>query len=143
MTTREDFEIYEFLRNGQQWYGFKVDYIGIYSAPSKKQIEEILQKVKRQVRNKLAWVERENKKYYARLAEEERQRALSLKQAKEIENNIMHLLSEPTNNLTNREKQFRTLLIKRMIASGMTDAEIQDRTNASMYVIARIRSCLK
>ena len=80
---REDFEIYQFKRKGQQWYGFKVEYFGIYSAPSEEQILEICRRVKRQVKKKLEWVERENQKYYARMAEQERQRALLFKEARE------------------------------------------------------------
>ena len=80
---REDFEIYQFKRNGQQWYGFKVDYFGIYSAPSEKQILEIRRRVRQQVKKKLEWVERENQKYYARMAEEERRRALLFKEARQ------------------------------------------------------------
>ena len=82
---REDFEIYEFMRNGQQWYGFKVDYFGRYSAPSREQILEIRRRIKQRVKAKLEWVERENQKYYARMAEEERQRALLFKKAKQAE----------------------------------------------------------
>lgn len=79
---REDFEIYKFIRNGHQWYGFKVEYYGIYSAPSEEQILEFRKRIKKEVAAKLRWVGRENKKYYARLAEEERQRALLLKKNK-------------------------------------------------------------
>lgn len=79
---REDFEIYEFINNDKKWYGFKVDYIGQWTAPSMRQILAIQKKVREYVKAKLEWVERENKKYYARLAEEERQRALFLKRAK-------------------------------------------------------------
>lgn len=79
---REDFEIYEFVRNDKQWYGFKVDYFGRYSAPSKQQILKLRREIKRKVKARLEWVERENQKYYARMAEEERQRALLLKEAK-------------------------------------------------------------
>ena len=79
---REDFEIYKFLRDGKQWYGFKVDYFGVYSAPSEKQILKRREEIKIKVAKKLAWIEKENQKYYARLAEEERQRALLFKQNK-------------------------------------------------------------
>lgn len=82
---REDFEIYKFLRDGKQWYGFKVDYFGAYSAPSEKEILKRREEIKIKVAKKLAWIEKENQKYYARLAEEERQRALLFKQ-----NNIMN-----------------------------------------------------
>lgn len=85
MNKREDFEIYTVTINGRTWYKFKVDYIGVYSAPSESAILDLRKKVKRQVKAKLEWVERENQKYYARLAEQERRRALSLKAAKEIE----------------------------------------------------------
>ena len=79
---REDFEIYEFERDGKKWYGFKVEYYGIYSSPSKPGILKMRNRVKEEVRKKLEWIEEENKKYYARMAKEERQRALLLKQAK-------------------------------------------------------------
>jgi hypothetical protein len=79
---REDFEIYQFMRNGHQWYGFKVEYYGVYSAPSEKQILELREKIKKEVAAKLKWIEEENQKYYARMAEEERQRALLFKQNK-------------------------------------------------------------
>ena len=82
---REDFEIYEFTRNDKTWYGFKVDYIGRYSAPSKPQILKLRREIKQKVKAKLEWVERENQKYYARMAEEERQRALLFREAKEAE----------------------------------------------------------
>lgn len=85
MNKREDFEIYTVTRNGHVWYRFKVDYIGVYSAPTEEQILDLKRKVKRQVKAKLEWVERENQKYYARMAEKERQRALLLKEAKEAE----------------------------------------------------------
>lgn len=79
---REDFEIYQFMRNGHQWYGFKVEYYGIYSAPSEEQILEIRKRIKKEVAAKLRWVERENQKYYARLAREEHKRALLFKKNK-------------------------------------------------------------
>ena len=85
MNKREDFEIYTVTRNGRTWYRFKVDYIGVYSAPTEEQILILKKKVKRQVKAKLEWVERENQKYYARMAAKERQRALLLKEAKEAE----------------------------------------------------------
>jgi len=81
---REDFEIYEFTHNNKKWYGFKVDYIGRWAAPSKKRILWLREKAKQYVKEKLEWVEEENQKYYARMAEEERQRALLLKQSKKI-----------------------------------------------------------
>ena len=83
---REDFEIYEFTRDGRQWYGFKVDYIGQWTAPSMSKILSIQKKVRAYVKAKLEWVESENRKYYARLAKEERQRALLLKRAKRKNN---------------------------------------------------------
>ena len=79
---REDFEIYEFERDGKKWYTFKVDYIGQWSSSSKNKILAIQKKVREYVKAKLEWVEEENRKYYARLAKEERQRALLLKRAK-------------------------------------------------------------
>lgn len=85
MNTREDFEIYTFTRNGQTWYGFKVDYFGRYAAPSEEKILEVRRNVKRKVKKRLEWVERENQKYYARMAKQESQRALLFKEAKEIE----------------------------------------------------------
>lgn len=136
---REDFEIYNFIRNGQQWYGFKVDYIGIYSAPSEKKIKEIRAKVKKKVEAKLAWVERENQKYYARLAAEEDKRASSLHKAKEIENKVMSILSCPQHALTNAEKRIRTEVIYGMIELGMTDEEIQSQLNVSLQSVVRSR----
>lgn len=85
MNKREDFEVYPITRNGRVWYRFKVDYIGVYTAPTEELILELRKKVKRQVKARLEWVERENQKYYARMAERERQRALLLKEAKEAE----------------------------------------------------------
>ena len=85
MNTREDFEIYKVTNNGRERYRFKVDYIGVYSAPTEKAILELRRKVRRQVKAKLEWVERENQKYYARMAEREHQRALFLKALKDIE----------------------------------------------------------
>lgn len=85
MNKREDFEVYTITRNGRVWYRFKVDYIGVYTAPTEELILELRKKVKRQVKARLGWVERENQKYYARMAERERQRALLLKEAKEAE----------------------------------------------------------
>ena len=82
---REDFEIYEFTSNGQTFYAFKVDYIGRWVARSKREILAKQKKIREYVRKKLEWVEQENQKYYARLAEEERQRALLLKKAKNVE----------------------------------------------------------
>lgn len=83
MNKREDFEIYTVTINGRTWYKFKVDYIGVYSAPTEEEILDLRKKVKKQVKAKLEWVERENQKYYARLAEQERRRALSLREARE------------------------------------------------------------
>lgn len=85
MNKREDFEIYTTTINGRVWYRFKVDYIGVYSAPSEEEILKLRTKIKRKVKEKLEWVEKENQRYYARLAEKERQRALLLKEAKEAE----------------------------------------------------------
>lgn len=82
---REDFEIYTFKRNGTVWYGFKVDYFGKYAAPSEKQILKIRDQIEKKVKARLEWVERENKKYYARMAAQERRRALLFKEAKEAE----------------------------------------------------------
>lgn len=85
MNKRKDFEIYTFQRNGQRWYGFKVDYFGVYAAPTEKEILKIRTRIKRKVKARIEYVERENEKYYARMAEQERQRALLLKKYKEIE----------------------------------------------------------
>lgn len=83
---REDFEIYEFTSsNGQHFYAFKVEYIGRWVARTEKEILKKREEVREYVRKRLEWVESENKKYYARLAQEERQRALSLKKAKDVE----------------------------------------------------------
>ena len=85
MNKREDFEIYPITRNGHVWCRFKVDYIGVYTAPTEEQILELRRKIKRHVKAKLEWVEKENQKYYARLAAQERRRALLLKEAKKAE----------------------------------------------------------
>lgn len=85
MNKREDFEIYQIIRNGRIWYRFKVEYFGIYTAPTEELILKTRREVRRQVKARLEYVERENQKYYARLAERERQRALFLKEAKEQE----------------------------------------------------------
>lgn len=85
MNTREDFEIYTVKINGHTWYRFKVDYFGTYAAPTEKRILRLREEVKIRVQKKLEWIERENQKYYARLAEQERQRALSLKEEREAE----------------------------------------------------------
>lgn len=85
MSVREDFEIYTFKRNGATWYGFKVDYFGKYAAPSEEQILKLRSQIKRKVKARLEWVERENQKYYARMAERERRRALLFKEAKAAE----------------------------------------------------------
>lgn len=82
MTMREDFEIYEFIRDGKQWYGFKVEYFGIYAAPTKELILEKREQIKQAVKRRLNWVERENQKYYARLAREESKRAILFKKNK-------------------------------------------------------------
>lgn len=83
--TREDFEIYKICINGRTWYRFKVEYFGVYTAPTEDQILKLREKAKIDLQKRIEWVEEENKKYYARLAERERQRALSLKEEKEIE----------------------------------------------------------
>lgn len=88
MNTREDFEIYTFTRNGRTWWAFKVDYFGKYAAPTEELILQTRREVKRRVKARLAWVEKENQKYYARLAEKERQRALLLKEAKEAKRKL-------------------------------------------------------
>ncbi len=85
MNTREDFEIYTFTRNGRVWYGFKVDYFGKYAAPTRELILQIRRNIKRKVKARLEWVEKENQKYYARMAKQERLRVLSFKEAKEAE----------------------------------------------------------
>lgn len=85
MSTREDFEIYTFTRSGHTWYGFKVDYFGKYAAPTEEQILKLRAQIKKRVKAKLDWVERENQKYYARMAEQERRRALLFKENKEAE----------------------------------------------------------
>ena len=84
MSTREDFEIYTIRSGERTWYKFRVEYFGAYSAASMEEILKIRERVRRQVKARLEWVEEENKKYYARMAEQERQRALLLKEAKNI-----------------------------------------------------------
>ena len=85
MNKREDFEIYTIIINGRTWYRFRVEYFGVYTAPTEKRIIKLREAVKVRVQKRLEWVERENQKYYARLAAKERQRALSLKAEKESE----------------------------------------------------------
>ena len=137
--TREDFEIYTVTANGKTWYKFKVDYIGVYSAPSEEQIKKIREEVKKEVKAKLEWVEEENQKYYARLAAEEENRASLLHEAKELENKIIKMLANPTKNLSTSEKKLRTDVIANMIDLGMSNQEIQLVTQAPMQAIARVR----
>lgn len=85
MIKREDFEIFTIKINGRTWYRFKVDYFGVYTAPTEKRILKLREKIKVKVQERIEYVEKENQKYNARLAEQERRRALSLKEAKEIE----------------------------------------------------------
>lgn len=85
MAKREDFEIYTITINGHTWYRFRVEYFGIYTAPTEEQILKLRDRIKIKVQERLDWVEEENQKYYARLAEQERRRALFLKAAKEAE----------------------------------------------------------
>ena len=87
MNKREDFEIYTITINGRVWYRFKVEYYGVYTASSEKQILKLREKIKQEVKEKLEWIEEENQKYYARMAEQERQRALLFKKTKELEQN--------------------------------------------------------
>ena len=91
MNKREDFEIYTIKKNDRVWYRFKVEYFGVYTAPSERQILTLRRKVKRQVKLRLEWVERENQKYYARLAKQECQRALLLKENKEAERKVKRI----------------------------------------------------
>jgi hypothetical protein len=49
-----------------------------------EEILKIRERVREQVKARLEWVEEENQKYYARMAKQERQRALLLKEAKNI-----------------------------------------------------------
>lgn len=79
---REDFEIYQFIRNDHQWYGFKVEYFGIYAAPSKELILKKREEIRKAVKRRLAWVEKENQKYYARLVKEENERAILFRKNK-------------------------------------------------------------
>lgn len=85
MIKREDFEIYTIIINGHTWYRFRVEYFGVYTAPTEKQILKLREKIKVKVQERIEYVEKENQKYYARLAAKERQRALSLKEAKDAE----------------------------------------------------------
>lgn len=85
MNKREDFEIYPIKINGRTWYRFRVEYYGVYSASSEKQILKLQEKIKQEVKEKLEWIEQENQKYYARMAEQERRRALLFKETKEAE----------------------------------------------------------
>lgn len=85
MIKREDFEIYTIIINGHKWYRFRVEYFGVYTAPTEKQILKLREKIKVKVQERIEYVEEENQKYYARLAAKERQRALSLKEAKDAE----------------------------------------------------------
>lgn len=137
MYEREDFEIYTFFRNGKQWYGFKVDYIGRWSAPTKEQILDQQKKIRKYVQKKLEWVERENQKYYARLAREECKRALLFKQAKQQEHQVKLIMETPT--LTTQQKKQRSAIIYKMIANGATNDEIVHETKAPLQSIARLR----
>lgn len=139
MSEREDFEIYEFIRNDKTWYGFKVDYIGRWVAPSMSQILAIQKKAREYVKAKLEWVERENKKYYARLAEEERQRALLFKQAKQKEKRLDSYINNYGKGLTIQQKRERSKKIYELIAKGATNEEITLITGAPPQSIARLR----
>lgn len=85
---REDFEIYRVIKDGEIYYKFKVDFYGAYYAKTKQAILKKREKIQEEVKEKLEWVEQENQKYYARLAEQERQRALYLKKIKKKEKKL-------------------------------------------------------
>lgn len=142
---REDFEIYEFIRNGKQWYGFQVEYYGKYAAPTKEKILELRKKIRQEVKEKLQWIDEENKKYYARLAEEERQRALLFKRIKEFETEIRQVLSSKISPqiMTELQKRIRTKRIRFLIEDGYTSKEIRDMTGASFSAISRIKYSIK
>lgn len=130
---REDFEIYEFIHDGKQWYGFKVDYFGNYAAPSKKLILAKRKEIKKAVKAKLAWVEKENQKYYKRLAEETRQRLSLLHEAKEQERQICALCEDVV------DKKARTQIVYNMMELGMSNEDILLSTNISHRVVSRLR----
>lgn len=135
MVTREDFEIYEFVRDGQKWYGFKVDYIGVYSAPTKELILKKQAEVRKKVKAKLAWVEKENQKYYARLAKEERRRAFLLQQAKKEEQKTLEQLER----ITVQEKKQRSEKVYDLMAQGKSDEDILLTTDVPHRVVSRLR----
>ena len=91
---------------------------------------QLQSKAKKYVEKKLAWVERENQKYYARLAAEERERALSLKEAR---------CPEQRRSLRAQEKRIRNEKIYRMIKDGATNKDIVMATGAPLQCVARLR----
>ena len=130
---REDFEIYEFIRDGKQWYGFKVEYFGIYAAPTKELILAKRREIKKAVKAKLAWVERENQKYYKRLAEETRQRLSLLHEAKEQEKQMYALCDDIV------DKKARTQIVYNMMKLGMSNEDILLSTDIPHRVVSRLR----
>lgn len=139
MNTREDFEIYTFNKNGHVWYGFKVDYFGRYSAPTEEQILKIRRNVKRRVKARLEWVERENQKYYARLAEEERRRALFLKEAKQQKLAALEAILNRTRGMTAAQKKARIRHIDFLIEQGFKNQDIMKQMNVSWKAVMRRR----
>lgn len=147
MATREDFEIFKIKKDGETLYCFQVEYYGVYFEPSLCLILKKRREIKKEVKEKLAWIEKENKKYYARLAEEQERRALLLKEAKEEEIKILKQLltdltpaqeKERQRQLANQKKA-RTRLCYAMMDSGMSNEDILLTTDIPAAVVSRIR----
>jgi hypothetical protein len=147
MPTREDFQIYEFIYNGQKWYTFKVEYFGKYVEPSLELILKKRKEIKKAVKERLAWVERENQKYFARIAEEERQRAFLLHQNKEEEKETLkQLLTELTpeqekaqKRKAENEKRAKINLVYRLMEEGWSNADIMLNNDVSAAMVGRLR----
>lgn len=139
MSTRKDFEIYEFRRHNRHYYAFKVDYIGYYIAQSEEEILKLQKKAKEYVKKKLAWVESENQKYYARLAEQERQRALLFKKAKQ--ESRAQRAGRPFVVMPENEEQKLKLdrKIEELIKQGKDNDAIQNLTAAPYQQINAVR----
>jgi len=119
MARREDFEIEHRVVNGKDYYSFNVEYFGYYVAHTEREILNLRDVVKKQVEDKLAWIEEENQKYYARLAQEEERRALFLKALRKAKNaDLLKAYISKVQQLIQNNK------IYNMIAKGCTSEEI-------------------
>ena len=139
MSTREDFEIYEIERNDKTWYTFKVEYIGRWYSPTKEGILKKQEAVREYVAERIAWVERENKKYYARLAEEERQRALLFAEAKKLERKSIKQINSYKTPLTTQQKKMRSQKIYDLMEQGYTMEQIAQIVPAPTQALSRLK----